>query len=64
MSDKMSLDRLIPATQVHLGMNVRTGELLAVKQIELSRLTAAELSALEQELVVLRELRHEHIGET
>ena len=46
---------------VYRGINVQTGEMVAVKQIELSNLKQADLKASMAELELLKELDHENI---
>ncbi len=45
--------------QVHLGLNLDTGELIAVKQISLEGQQDKEVEAIEYEVRLLRNLRHE-----
>ncbi len=45
--------------QVHLGLNLDTGELIAVKQISLEGQQDKEVQAIEHEVRLLRYLRHE-----
>lgn len=52
--------------RVHLGLNLDTGELIAVKQVELSAEKLlpeqhAEIRALQSEIGILRNLKHENI---
>ena len=47
--------------KVFVGLNVTTGDLLAVKQINFDNITREELQAIEQEILLLQKLRHEHI---
>ena len=47
--------------KVYVGLNVNTGELLAVKRIHFDNITRDELAAIEQEILLLQKLRHEHI---
>ena len=44
-----------------MGLNVNTGELLAVKRIHFDNITRDELAAIEQEILLLQKLRHQHI---
>ncbi|KAA0154762.1 hypothetical protein FNF29_02291 [Cafeteria roenbergensis] len=46
---------------VFQGLNVDTGELMAIKQIDSADLSARELAALEQEVSLLRSFRHPNI---
>jgi len=46
---------------VYLGLNVESGELMAVKQINNDELKTKELSSLENEINVLRGLKHPNI---
>ena len=46
---------------VYLGLNVDSGELMAVKQISNDELKTKELSSLENEISVLRTLKHPNI---
>lgn len=50
---------------VYLGLNGLTGELMAVKQVEVNRTDVANseimINALKQEMILLRELDHENI---
>lgn len=46
---------------VYLGLNVETGELMAVKLIESSAVTEREVSSLENEINLLRNLKHPNI---
>jgi hypothetical protein len=46
---------------VYLGLNVESGELMAVKQINNDELNTKELSSLENEINVLRSLKHPNI---
>ncbi|CAI7791883.1 unnamed protein product [Closterium sp. NIES-54] len=53
-----------PSTQVFLGLNEMTGELMAVKQIKMT--TAGDekamlIASLEREIVLYRQMRHRHI---
>jgi hypothetical protein len=45
--------------KVHLGLNLDTGELIAVKQISLEGQQDKEVEAIEYEVRLLRNLRHE-----
>jgi len=47
--------------KVFVGLNVNTGDLLAVKQINFDNITREELQAIEQEILLLQKLRHDHI---
>jgi len=47
--------------KVYVGLNVNTGELLAVKRIHFDNITRDELAAIEQEILLLQKLRHQHI---
>jgi len=47
--------------KVFVGLNVSTGDLLAVKQIDFDNITRDELQAIEQEILLLQKLRHDHI---
>jgi len=47
--------------KVYVGLNVCTGDLLAVKQIAFDNITRDELQAIEQEILLLQKLRHKHI---
>jgi len=47
--------------KVYVGLNVSTGDLLAVKQIHFDNITRDELAAIEQEILLLQKLRHEHV---
>lgn len=46
---------------VYLGLNTETGELMAVKQMTLDDISKKEMSALENEINMLRSLRHPNI---
>jgi serine/threonine protein kinase/WD40 repeat protein len=46
---------------VYLGLNVESGELMAVKQINNDELKSKELSSLENEINILRSLKHPNI---
>ena len=46
---------------VFLGLNVDTGELMAVKQMAIDEVSTKELSSLENEINLLRSLRHPNI---
>ena len=46
---------------VYLGLDIASGELMAVKQIDSSEVSGRELAALEHEVSVLRNLHHENI---
>ena len=46
---------------VYLGLNVETGELMAVKLIECSTVTDREVASLENEISLLRNLKHPNI---
>jgi serine/threonine protein kinase len=46
---------------VYLGLDIASGELMAVKQIDASEVSGRELAALEHEVSVLRNLHHENI---
>lgn len=46
---------------VYLGLNTESGELLAVKQMALDEVSVKELSQLENEINLLRSLRHSNI---
>ena len=46
---------------VYLGLNIDTGELMAVKKLSLEELSNKELSALDNEINLLRRLRHPNI---
>eukprot|EP01035_Chromulina_nebulosa_P027649 gene27649-36393_t len=46
---------------VYLGLNVETGELMAVKQMTTEEVSRRELGALENEINLLRNLRHPNI---
>ena len=49
--------------RVYLGMNLTTGKMMAVKQVERGSVLSSndEISALEKEILLLRELSHPHI---
>ncbi|EKX48597.1 hypothetical protein GUITHDRAFT_68705, partial [Guillardia theta CCMP2712] len=47
--------------KVYVGLNVSTGDLLAVKQIHFDNITRDELAAIEQEILLLQKLRHDHV---
>ena len=47
--------------KVYLGLNQRTGELFALKQVPLSNETEAETLELEGEIRLMKDLDHEHI---
>eukprot|EP01012_Entosiphon_sulcatum_P043272 TRINITY_DN5750_c0_g1_i1.p1 TRINITY_DN5750_c0_g1~~TRINITY_DN5750_c0_g1_i1.p1 ORF type:complete len:730 (+),score=80.00 TRINITY_DN5750_c0_g1_i1:41-2230(+) len=49
------------AAEVYLGMNVDSGELIAVKQVLRSQFTESQVRELEQEVSLLRSLAHRHI---
>lgn len=46
---------------VYLGLNIDTGELMAVKQMATEEVSKRELSSLENEISLLRNLRHPNI---
>ena len=46
---------------VYLGLNTETGELMAVKQMEIDEVSNKELSSLDNEINLLRNLRHQNI---
>lgn len=46
---------------VYLGLNIESGELMAVKQMSLDEVSSKELSSLENEIHLLRNLRHPNI---
>lgn len=46
---------------VYMGLNLDSGELMAVKQLDVSRMSAAQLAAVEREVALLARLRHTHI---
>jgi mitogen-activated protein kinase kinase kinase ANP1 len=46
---------------VYLGLNTESGELMAVKQMALEEVSTKELSSLENEINLLRGLRHQYI---
>jgi serine/threonine protein kinase len=46
---------------VYLGLNIETGELMAVKQMTLDDISKKELSSLENEINMLKSLRHPNI---
>ena len=46
---------------VYLGLNVESGELMAVKQMSLEEVSSKELSSLENEISLLRNMRHPNI---
>lgn len=46
---------------VYLGLNIESGELMAVKQMSLDEVSSKELSSLENEIQLLRNLRHTNI---
>lgn len=46
---------------VYLGLNIDTGELMAVKQIAVEEVSTRELSSLQNEINLLRTLRHPNI---
>jgi serine/threonine protein kinase/WD40 repeat protein len=46
---------------VYLGLNVESGELMAVKQMAIDEVSSKELSSLENEINLLRNLRHPNI---
>eukprot|EP01038_Epipyxis_sp_PR26KG_P014312 gene14312-19196_t len=46
---------------VYLGLNIETGELMAVKQLSTEEVSRRELSSLENEINLLRSLRHPNI---
>jgi serine/threonine protein kinase len=46
---------------VHLGLNVDTGELMAVKQMSIDEFATKTLSSLQNEIYFLRSLRHPNI---
>lgn len=46
---------------VYLGLNTESGELMAVKQMALEEVSTKELSSLENEINLLRSLRHPNI---
>jgi hypothetical protein len=47
--------------KVYLGLNQRSGELMAVKQVEIMDVPAADVAALEHEVQVLQRLSHRNI---
>lgn len=46
---------------VYLGLNTDSGELMAVKQMAIDEVSSRELSSLENEIQLLRNLRHQNI---
>lgn len=46
---------------VYLGLNIESGELMAVKQMSLDEVSSRELSSLENEINLLRNMRHPNI---
>lgn len=57
----MSLNTLDVIVQVYKGLNERTGELLAVKQLYLTDGSAGEVEGLCKEINVICNLNHENI---
>ena len=47
--------------KVYLGLNQRSGELMAVKQVEISDVAASDVKSMENEVRVLRQLHHRNI---
>jgi serine/threonine protein kinase len=46
---------------VYLALNKRSGELMAVKQLEVTDVSASDLAAMEHEVLVLQQLKHRNI---
>lgn len=50
------------ATQVYMAMNKQTGELIAVKQVQISNKEDQELArSIESEIALLKNLRHPNV---
>ena len=60
-SDRLRLSDHRSSTFLSLGLNERTGELLAVKQLSLAEGTKAEVVLLRKEIQVMWDLSHENI---